>query len=74
LISTDLLSEYLLKIGHTYPYHQSIGFYLEKAQFPGEAISAFENMKKDLTFYLDYRIKDPKVSEKWNIVYPGIIV
>ena len=72
LISTELLAEYLLKIGHTYPYHQSIGFYLERARFPEETISIFEKMRKELIFYLDYRINNPKLSQKWNIIYPDV--
>ena len=53
--------------------HSGFGLRTKTALFPENAISVFDNIKKDHTFYLDYRIKDPKVSEKWKIFYPAVI-
>jgi predicted transcriptional regulator of viral defense system len=72
LVSIEMLVKYLLKIDHKYPYHQSIGFYLEKAGFAEEATSILDRIKKEFTFYLDYRINNPKLSQKWNLLYPDI--
>jgi predicted transcriptional regulator of viral defense system len=73
LVSMETLVEYLSKIDHKYPYHQNIGFYLEKAGFSEKEIAILDQMKKEFTFYLDYRIKNPKLSQKWNLFYPGDI-
>jgi predicted transcriptional regulator of viral defense system len=72
-VSTELIADYLIKISHKYPYHQSIGFYLEKAGFSEESISVLEKIKKEFTFYLDYQMENPKYSKKWNLYYPGEI-
>jgi hypothetical protein len=73
LASIETIVEYLSKIDHKYPYHQNIGFYLEKAGFAEEAISVLDKIKKEFTFYLDYRIKKTKFSQKWNLFYPDDI-
>jgi len=71
LASIAKIVEYLEKINHVYPYHQNIGFYLERSGFPEESVSMLHRIKREFTFYLDYRIENPKFSEKWNLFYPG---
>ena len=72
-VSIELIADYLSKINHKYPYHQNIGFYLEKAGFAEETIAVLDKLKKEFTFYLDYRMKNPKFSKRWNLYYPDII-
>lgn len=63
------LSEYLEKLRYKYPYHQAIGFYLEKANYSESEIELFRKEIK-LNFYLTYDIRNKEFSEKWKLYYP----
>mgnify|MGYP007022272077 CR=1 FL=1 len=71
-VSIEKLIRTLRILNYVYPYHQSIGFYLEKAgNYSNEEIqqfSEYNTLKYD--FYLDYEIKAPAYSEKWRVYYP----
>jgi predicted transcriptional regulator of viral defense system len=68
-LDVDKLSMYLGQLDYLYPYHQVIGFYLDKAGYPEEAYLSF---RKEMTFrfYLTYNIRIKDFSEKWNLYYP----
>jgi hypothetical protein len=54
-----------------YPYHQSIGFYLEKIGYQGEMLDELRTRSKEYTFYLDYAINNKAYSKDWNLYYPS---
>ncbi|HSL44806.1 MAG TPA: hypothetical protein VK897_15325 [Anaerolineales bacterium] len=72
-LSIDKLQETLLALDYLYPYHQSIGFYIDLAgNYRENAIKKFldyDSLKYD--FYLNYEMKEPKYSKKWRIYYPN---
>lgn len=63
------LFRYLKQMNYTYPYEQAIGFYLEKAGFEENSLELFAS-KNTFRFYLTYNIRQPELSQRWNIVYP----
>ena len=69
-IDVDLLISYLESINFTYPYHQSIGFYLEKAGYDASVVQAFKKREKLFDFYLDYAIESRSYSHDWRLYYP----
>lgn len=69
-VSVNKLVSYLFKLNHIYPYHQAIGFYLEKAGYRENQISLVERMEKINSFYLDYRMKEPSYSTRWKLFHP----
>jgi predicted transcriptional regulator of viral defense system len=71
-VSIPKLSATLHALNYIYPYHQSIGFYIETAgNYSPEDIQEFANYKTfDFDFYLDYEMKDPAYSNRWRIYYP----
>jgi predicted transcriptional regulator of viral defense system len=68
--STEKIATYLKTIDHKYPYHQCIGFYLEKAGYPENSLFVFDKMEKKFTFYLEYQMKNPTFSKRWNLFHP----
>jgi hypothetical protein len=63
------LFRYLKKLNYIYPYHQSIGFYLEVAGYPEEDCRIFE-CEMLFDFYLTYNIKNKSYSNRWRLFYP----
>lgn len=70
LLDVKKMYDYYKKMKFIYPYHQVLGFYLEKAGYSEEEQEFFmkENMK--FSFYLTYTISRKSFSEKWNLYYP----
>jgi predicted transcriptional regulator of viral defense system len=69
MLDVKKLKKYLEKINYTYPYHQVIGFYLDKAGYPPNDLELFKN-NIDYKFYLTYNIKKPNYDDNWKMYYP----
>lgn len=72
-ISVNKLYSYLKKLNHAYPYHQSIGFYLERAGCKESTLKLLERFPINLDFYLDYDLKDTCYSKRWKVYYPSYL-
>jgi predicted transcriptional regulator of viral defense system len=71
-ISVTTLVDYLTELNYTYPYHQSVGFYLEKAgNYLDSEIQLFAAQNIQYDFYLDYNLDSPAYSKKWKLFYPA---
>ncbi|MEO8073964.1 MAG: hypothetical protein ABI686_12070 [Acidobacteriota bacterium] len=56
---------------YVYPYHQAIGFYLEKAEVYDEnEIQQLKDIPMNFDFYLDYKMSETEYSDTWKIFYP----
>ena len=53
-----------------YPYHQSIGFLLERAGLSEADLKKFLKLVTDFDFFLDYGLKRPVYDAKWKLYYP----
>lgn len=71
-ISINKLAATLKQLDYIYPYHQAIGFYLEKAGvYRAEQINFFKNKFKTVyDFYLTHGMKEMAYSENWHLYYP----
>jgi predicted transcriptional regulator of viral defense system len=72
-VSINKLSIMLKDLGYKYPYHQAIGFYLEKSgAYKESSIKIFRNIEKEYDFYLTYQMgnKDMSYSKEWRLYYP----
>ncbi len=69
-VSVNRVSGYLSKMDYLYPYHQSIGFFLEAAGFRGPQLEIFDAREKKFDFYLAYDMDEREYSEKWRVWYP----
>jgi len=70
-ININQLVSYIKKIQHAYPYHQAIGFYMERAGYPESHLKLIKEIGINYKFYLSHGIRNPKFSSDWNIVYPN---
>ena len=70
ILSINEMLATLKTIDYTYPYHQAIGFYLERAGYPENKIKLVERMERQYDFYLTYNMKETEYSRKWKLFYP----
>ncbi len=69
-ISTNLLAATFKRLDFVYPYHQCIGFYLERAGYNEKLVSLFAKMPIQFDFFLTHELKDPDYSRKWRLFFP----
>jgi hypothetical protein len=69
-VSVKRLLTMLKKLGHLYPYHQAIGFYLERAGFDGEALDLARRPGLDFDFYLTHGMTDTVYDKTWRLHHP----
>lgn len=71
-VQINRLLAYLSNLQFIYPYHQAIGFYLEKAGFEDKSLNKIKAFPQNYLFYLEHGIsvKDKVFIPKWNLIVP----
>ena len=61
----------LKDLSYVYPYHQAIGFYMEKAGcYTPDELQLLADMPQEYDFYLTFQIRNPQYSTKWRLFFP----
>ena len=55
---------------YVYPYHQAVGYLLERAGFPESDWGPFLELRSRLNFYLAHGMKQTSLVEKWRLFVP----
>lgn len=70
-VSTNTLVATLKKLDYVYPYHQAIGFYMERAGYPESKWGKLLKLGTKYNFYLSHGLpKGREYDEKWRVSYP----
>ncbi len=70
-LSVPVLVNMLQKLNFTYPYHQSIGFYLERAGgYEPSEIELLRQFPMEFDFYLDYHMRRTEYHPRWRLHVP----
>jgi hypothetical protein len=69
-ISVSKLTALLRRLDYTYPYHQSIGFYLKRAGYPESDQLLAKREPIEFDFYLSHNLKDPDFDPEWRVFFP----
>ena len=69
-ISVNTLIATLKKLDYVYPYHQAIGFYMERAGYEESRTERLLQLGVSLDFYLVHGIKDRDYDSKWRLFFP----
>jgi transcriptional regulator with AbiEi antitoxin domain of type IV toxin-antitoxin system len=72
-IDVDHMVELLQKLDYAYPYHQSIGFLLQRAGRPERDCERVKDFGLEFDFYLDYGLKRPAYDRNWRLYYPSLL-
>ena len=70
ILDLKKLDSYLDDLNYTYPYHQLVGFYLDRAGYNESDLQPFLNKVSNFKFYMTYNLSNKKLDSKWNIYYP----
>jgi hypothetical protein len=70
-VSLELLFETLHVLEYSYPYHQSIGFYLRRAAYDPHEIKRFAAAGMKYDFYISYDMIEPAFDAEWRVYYPS---
>jgi predicted transcriptional regulator of viral defense system len=69
-VSVNSLAAMLSKIQHTYPYHQAIGFYMERAGYKIKALELMQKFPINFDFYITNSMGQKDYIEKWKLFIP----
>lgn len=69
--SVNKIAAYLRKLNFTYPYHQAIGYYLERSGvYEADQLELLAKMPMEFDFYLTYQMKNTDYNERWKLYIP----
>ena len=70
-LSVNRIAAYLRKLRFTYPYHQSIGFYLERAgTYKASQVELLREFPMEFDFYLTYQMREADYNQRWRLYVP----
>ncbi len=69
-VSSNKLAAYLRKLNYTYPYHQSIGFYMQRARYKPAQLALIRQFDMEYDFHLDYHTKGTEYNQEWRLHIP----
>ncbi len=69
-VSVSRVLATLQALDYAYPYHQSIGFFMERAGFEAQELKPLRDLGLNFNFYLGYGLRDAVLDESWRVFHP----
>jgi hypothetical protein len=69
-VSVNALAAMLQKLKYVYPYHQAIGFYLERAGYKSSMLDLLRRFPTDYDFYLAHEMGETDYIKDWRLYVP----
>jgi hypothetical protein len=69
-LSINKLLATVKRLDFIYPYHQAIGFYLEKVGYTKSQLEPFKKLGIDMDFYLAHDMKSRDFATEWRVYHP----
>ena len=68
--SVNRITAFLQKLNYLYPYHQTIGFYLERAGYSAAAVDLLRQFPMNFDFYLAQQMGQTDFVPSWRLHIP----
>lgn len=68
--STMKILAVLKRLDFVYPYHQSVGFYMERAGFKPAQYEKLKELGLEFDFYLSYDMRETEYNSDWRVFLP----
>lgn len=69
-VSVNALAAMLQKLKYVYPYHQAIGYYLERAGYKSSLLELLRRFPMDYDFYLAHEMGETDYIKDWRLYVP----
>jgi len=69
-LSVDAMAAMLKRLSLGYPYHQAIGYYLERAGYKSTLVNLFAHLPMERDFYLAHRMGRTSYVPRWRLHVP----
>ncbi|MBV8518794.1 MAG: hypothetical protein JO197_15470 [Acidobacteria bacterium] len=70
VLSVNVLLATLKRLEYAYPYHQAIGFYLQRAGYEESRWRRLKDLGLKFDFYLAHGLRDPEYDAEWRLFFP----
>jgi hypothetical protein len=70
-LSVNKLIPMLKKLNFAYPYHQAIGYYLERAGYKSSQLDLVRRLPMEHDFYLTHEIGETRYEPSWRLFVPN---
>ncbi len=71
-MSVDALLNILERLDYVYPYHQAIGYLMERADYPTSSCNKLRALGLKHDFYITHKIEEKGYCKDWRLYYPKI--
>ena len=69
-LSVNSLTAMLKQLRYTYPYHQAIGYYLERAGYKSSLLDLLRKLPMDFDFHLAHKMGATEYVKAWRLFVP----